>query len=630
MAMFTQSIREIIQQNAHGQDISTIDGIYAVGAPIFFGDEMNFISQEYRERLEKGFLIKYFNDELGYETFPLWRIAFQEKIFNNADYINLIYETLDKQIFSDYKVSRKQSTGTSSLVTDVEGQSTNVTDGTVETTNSGTTSETTSNTNVVDEDTTDTGRNTVTGTGTVANAKTGTETTADTGTDTTLHTGTKTTTNDLTNTEKQEGSYSDGAEYNSTYTDKKTGTETKVTDKDTSDRKTGTDTTGINGTVTLTKGGTVTQTPDLTSELTKAGKEENEKSGIDQRDITLAKSGTETLHDEHDLFNYQLGSYTDTNSNTTMTDNTKKDNAFQVNYNTPQGSLQNMRSPGASAAGKGVEMITGETFNYMSAAAESGNTHIDKDREEVRGKNTRTYNDYAQHDDGYIDHVTSFNDRRDKTDDDITYGSKDTLSFTARKDTTKNTGTDTTTYDTTDTTTDITSTTVTYNTTVAGTENVTDTTTFNTTDTNAKTGTDTTTRTYNDFIKTGTQTGTTEDEYDESTANTKNLQSQTTHNTTDTETRNTTDTTQSSSSGTRDITTTDNGSRSTTDSSTSTTDNDTTVTNSNTSNTEQTGRTTDNTEQIDYTYNMELIYRSIPLLSKVWEIFDDLFMFIYS
>ena len=86
MAMFTQSIREIIQQNAHGQDISTIDGIYAVGAPIFFGDEMNFISQEYRERLEKGFLIKYFNDELGYETFPLWRIAFQEKIFNNADY----------------------------------------------------------------------------------------------------------------------------------------------------------------------------------------------------------------------------------------------------------------------------------------------------------------------------------------------------------------------------------------------------------------------------------------------------------------------------------------------------------------------------------------------------------------
>lgn len=109
MANFTQSVREIIQQHADGQDLSTIEGIYEVGAPIFFGSEMNVISNEFRERFEKGFLLKFFNDELGYETFPLWRIAFQEKIFNNAEYINLIYDTLDKQIFADYKVRKKNA-----------------------------------------------------------------------------------------------------------------------------------------------------------------------------------------------------------------------------------------------------------------------------------------------------------------------------------------------------------------------------------------------------------------------------------------------------------------------------------------------------------------------------------------
>lgn len=565
MANFTQSVREIIQQNASGQDLSTIDGIYEVGAPIFFGSEMNVISNDFRERFEKGFLLKFFNDELGYETFSLWRVAFQEKIFNNADYINLVYETLDKQIFADYRVKRKEGSGTSRLVTDVEGSSTNVTDGTVETSNSGTTAETTTNRNVVDEDTSDTSNGTVAGTGTIANAKTGTETTADTGTDTTAHTGTKTTTHDMMHNEQQFGSYADATIHGLTDTNTKTGTETKVIDKDTSLDRTGTETRALTGT--------------------------------DERDITVEKIGSEQDQETKNLTHGESGSYRDTNHQQVDTDNDGRDNSFQVNYDTPMGSISNMRSPGASSAGKGSSMVTDETFNYMSSAAEGGNTHIDDNREVTDGYTERTFTSYQQTDTGTDTNVKSFTNRKDVTDDDITYGKTDTLTLNTSDD---------------------------------GTEDTTDTTTYNTTDRSVKSGTDTTTRTYTDYRNAKSDDGTVEDEYDETTTDTKNLQSQTTHNTTDTETRNTLDTTANTSTGTKDVTTTDNGSRNVTDSSTSTVDTDTTVTNSNESSTTANGTTSNEEEEIDYTYNMELIYRSMPLLNKVWEIFEDLFMFIYS
>jgi len=565
MANFTQSVREIIQQNASGQDLSTIDGIYAVGAPIFFGSEMNVISSEFRERFEKGFLLKFFNDELGYETFPLWRIAFQEKIYNNSDYINLIYNTLDKQIFADYRVRRKEGSGSNSIVTDVEGQSTNVTDGTVETSNSGSSSETTSNTNIVDEDTTGSSSGTVAGTGTVANAKTGTETTADTGTDTNVHTGTKTTTHDMMHNEQQSGSYEDATVHGLTDTNTKTGTETKVLDKDTSLRRTGTETSALSGT--------------------------------DQRDITVEKLGSETDTETKNLAHGESGSYKDTNHQVVDTDNDGRDNGFQVNYDTPMGSLSNMRSPGASSAGKGSAMVTDETFNYMSSAVENGNTHIDDNTETTDGYTERTFTNYQQTDTGTDTNVKSFSEREDVTNDDVTYGKTDTK---------------------------------TLNTTDTGTDDQTDTTTYNTTDRSVKSGTDTTTRTYTDYINAKSDDGTVEDEYNETNQETKNLQSQTTHNTTDTETRNTLDTTANSSTGTKDVTTTDSGTRSVTDSSTSKVENDTKVTNTNESNTTTNGTTKNEEEEIDYNYNMELIYRSIPLLNKVWEIFDDLFMFIYS
>ena len=496
MANFTQSVREIIQQNADGQDISTIDGIYAVGKDIFFGSEMNVISNEYRERFEKGFLLKFFNDELGYETFPLWRIAFQEKIFNNGEYINQIFGALDKQIFADYKVTRKNASGTSSLVTDVEGHTSNITDGTVSTTNSGTTKETTANTNVVDEDTTDTGTDTTVGSGTVANAKTGTETVADTGTDTTLHTGTKSVDVDETDT------------------------------------------------------------------LTKTGTDTTAETYGEDKDGTYSKAGSESDNETRALHHYETGSYRDTNHQVTETDNLAKDNSFQVQADTPQGSLQNLRTPATDSTGTGSKLISDVTYNYASVMGEGGASHVDDNSEQVDGYTERTFTNYDNEENGTVNRTHSFTNRTDTTDESV--------------DGTRNS-----------------------------------TVTHNTEDENVK-------------------DGTTVETYNESNAETKNLQSQTTHNTTDTETRNTQDQTTKNLAGTRDVTETQNGTREVTDSSTSSTDTDTTVTGSNTSSTEATGETSDESEEISYNYNLEMIYRSIPLLNKVWDIFEDLFMFIYQ
>lgn len=597
MAIFTDSVMEILQRHAQGQDITTFEGLMNVGTPLFFGEEMNFISEDYREKFELGFLLKFFYKELAFDSFTAWRMAFKQKIVNNSDYINGIYATLDKQVFADYRVRRVNASGTNRIVTDIEGQSTSVTDGTVDTSISATSAETTSNRNVVDEDTTGTSSGTVAGTGTVANAKTGTETTADTGTDTVTHTGstttdetgtdtnahtgTKTTSHDMMHNEQQFGSYADATIHGLTDTNTKTGTETRVLDKDTTLRKTGTETDALSGT--------------------------------DQRDVTLVKSGSETNQETRNLTHGESGSYRDTNHQVVDTDNDGRDNSFQVNYDSPVGSLQTMRSPGSSSAGTGSSLISNENFNYWSSGGEGGNTHIDDNTETTDGYTERTFTAYQQTDSGTDTNVLTFASRQDKTDDDVTYGKTDTK---------------------------------TYNTTDTGTDDETDTTTYNTTDRSVKSGTDTTTRTYTDYRNAKSDDGTIEDEYDETNTetknletevtydttdtDTKNLQSQTTHNTTDTQTRNTLDTKSESNSGTRDVTTTDSGSKNVTDSSTQSVDTDTTVTNNNESTTTQNGTTSNLSEEIDYTYNMELLYKSMSLLDKVWDLFYDLFQIIYE
>lgn len=108
MANYTQSIREILQMNKlPNENITDVNVISAIAQrTIFDGTMVNVIDERYRQNFITGFTLHFFNDELGLETLPLWKIALSEKLINNGSYINLIYENLDKQIFSQYRVKK--------------------------------------------------------------------------------------------------------------------------------------------------------------------------------------------------------------------------------------------------------------------------------------------------------------------------------------------------------------------------------------------------------------------------------------------------------------------------------------------------------------------------------------------
>ena len=600
MANFTQSVREIIQQHADGQDLSTIEGIYEVGAPIFFGSEMNVISNEFRERFEKGFLLKFFNDELGYETFPLWRIAFQEKIFNNAEYINLIYDTLDKQIFADYKVRKKNTEEASRLVTDVNGRSVNTTDGNVVNTNAGTTNETNSNTNVLGEQTHDSSANTVEGKGSIVDSKTGTEKLTGTGAVVNQRSG-----SDIDSTTGTDKSTREGNRIGNRSIMENTeimGSETDTANRSLADNmsKTGYDLRDVNddgsshrdGSMSLIRGGQDT----INDTLTRSGKEKNKMN--------------------YNSASEQKGEMKDSRTQTGAI----KDNSFNVAYDTPMGELSNMREgPGAEyiqaheagpSSGQGSDLISNAAFKYMSAASEQGATRA---FDNYKDENKKSFTGYKQERSGYDEQERSFENREDEDTRTTLYGSNQSQGQSEDMSTDRHT---------------------------------TDQMNYNSQATTTRSGKDVMVHEFNNRHNARQTDGNDQQTYGEHDVNERDMQREMTYGSNTTEERNlqdeksydtditrerdTLDITNSNSVGNRDVTQTDNGNRNVQDNSTSVTDTDTTVTDENTSNTDQTGAKSNVEDEVDYNVNLEMLYRSMPLLNKVWDIFEDLFMFIYS
>ena len=158
MAVYTQSIREILQQNmAQEQSLENVSDVYNIAsAHIFDKIPSGVINDDYLQQFITGFTLHFMNEEIGYETLPLWKIALNEKIFNSGSYINAIYENLDKQIFADYRVKNarsigstsgsKTATGSATSSRDIStGETTNDTQNIEETTGSNTTDGYTSN-----------------------------------------------------------------------------------------------------------------------------------------------------------------------------------------------------------------------------------------------------------------------------------------------------------------------------------------------------------------------------------------------------------------------------------------------------------------------------------------------------
>lgn len=201
MASFTQSIREILQANKTAQqDLTNVNDVYDIASACLF-DKMpeNVISSQWRQQFITGFALHFFNEEISYETLPLWKIALNEKIYNRGSYINKIFENLDNEIFADYRVKQVETEGEHSDTKKGTGTVSNErNDDTVTTSeDNATRSELVENTltGTVESDGTithaKTGTDTVAKTGTDERAKTGYDTDTHTGTDASAHTGTQ-------------------------------------------------------------------------------------------------------------------------------------------------------------------------------------------------------------------------------------------------------------------------------------------------------------------------------------------------------------------------------------------------------------------------------------------------------
>lgn len=266
-----------------------------------------------------------------------------------------------------------------------------------------------------------------------------------------------------------------------------------------------------------TETGTVAGTGTIAN--AKTGSDTTAHTGTD----TSTKTGTDTLEQTGTDANAHTGTQGTSSTNnqeTTNTGTTSNDtNSMRIAYDTPQGSLANMRTPGGNAKGTGVSYVNNQTYNYMSGATE-------EDQSSVQTDNT------TQNVDGSESSTTTYNDTQTET------------------------------------------------------RNLQDETTYNT-----------------------------------ETERSVNLEDAVTYASTNTETRNTTDTTN----------------RSTTSETSDTDHRESSVTGSNNSTNTQTRNTTDtesgshadSSTETDYSLNWEMIYKSMPLLNKLWDVFDDLFMCIY-
>lgn len=200
MSRYTMSIQDILQSIAGNEDLWATEQMYEYANSALFGDEVNLISDEYREHFITAFAYHYFLEEIGLETFGLWRMRLAGKIYENYEYINHVYDLIGKDIFSQYSVKHRagkaSDNGTTSKLGNNTSDRTITTNGNSSAMSDSTGTEERTTTNdlqsvaTYDSQQKNTGTTTSAGTGTISDARTGTDVVADTGTTNNEHTGT--------------------------------------------------------------------------------------------------------------------------------------------------------------------------------------------------------------------------------------------------------------------------------------------------------------------------------------------------------------------------------------------------------------------------------------------------------
>lgn len=597
MARYTEYVYEILQRNAlPDESVTDLADMTAIASRTLFKDApLNVLSTIARENFVTQFTLHYFKDEIGLETLTLWRFALAEKLYNNADYINGVYANLAKQAYTEYERKDSASNGTRTEVGTINNTRTDNLQSAF--TRNLSSTETGSRTNTGTQTDNATTGNLRTNNLSDTTSETGTDTLTKTGTDTLANTGSQTRTDDLKDattfntSDARNLNLSDATTYGKNQQRTYSNYNERITHNGNFDQITNTD----------------------WKETTQYGKITNDL--VNREQDTSNKKKYDIEHEVE-----YKGGYTDSTQ-------TKNDsNAMSFTFDTPQGSLEDLRDPGgvpgtgsgASAVGKGIAYATGQEYNYFSAAGENdGTTWIDGTNKRVYGvdgENDGKYQETTK--DSYdIDGTTKFDKTELKTKSGTntatiggtTYSGD--IQHTTGQDTTTRTGSQTHSRNDTE------------NKSMSGAiiDNM--------------SGTDTTNRTGSD---TNLKTGTESTDHTGTSTVTDDKQAQTTYNTSSTDTKNlstaTTRTGTVNDSGSVNRTVTDNLNEATQNSRTDTGTSTTTNTGTQTDNKAINGNKTLQDSGTEEIYKIDFLKWAMQprLLDKVWEIFDDLFMWLYN
>ena len=129
MSTYTISIMDKLQEAANGQSLQDLNVLRDVAKSTLFGPELDKIDEKYRDEFVTGFALHYFMDEIGMETWPLWRMALMEKIYNNYQFINQTYDFIDTQVFDNFTTRKTQSQSTGTSIVDIATKNTSVSNG---------------------------------------------------------------------------------------------------------------------------------------------------------------------------------------------------------------------------------------------------------------------------------------------------------------------------------------------------------------------------------------------------------------------------------------------------------------------------------------------------------------------
>ena len=109
MAKYTIAIMDKLQEAAGDNDLTDPTVLLPVARNTLFGQELNVIKSQYQDNFVLAFATHFFNEEIGLETWPLWRMALMSKMYSNADFINQTFDELENQVFSEYKIHKLNS-----------------------------------------------------------------------------------------------------------------------------------------------------------------------------------------------------------------------------------------------------------------------------------------------------------------------------------------------------------------------------------------------------------------------------------------------------------------------------------------------------------------------------------------